>query len=86
MLNCDRCEFHIQNDGYNRRGYNIMMKPDKEYCVKGKAKLITSRAKGDYGYPIWCPLNTCKKTCLYCGSLIREEQLDICDSCKKKEH
>lgn len=85
MIDCNRCDFHIKNDGNNRRGYNIMMKPDKEYCIKGsKARLITSRAKGDYGYPIWCPFNGCKKTCLFCGRLIREEQLDICDSCKKK--
>ena len=87
MLDCSRCDFHIKNDGNNRRMYNIMMKPDKEYCIKEhKARLITAKAKGNYDYPIWCPFNDCKKTCLFCGSLIREEQLDICDSCKKKEN
>lgn len=55
-----------------------MMKPHKQYCTNGCFKELTHGALKGYTYPAWCPLNESKKTCIECGTLIREEEGDYC--------
>lgn len=59
-----------------------MMQPLREYCQHPsiKHKEISSRAKGKYGQPIWCPIGAFK-TCMICGTKIRAEEGDYCKNC-----
>lgn len=79
MLNCSTCSYHIENRSYNNvRISKGMMRPHKRYCIYKKIKLLSTNALGSYGYPVWCPLNKCQKTCMECGTRIRDEEGDYC--------
>lgn len=79
MPNCNTCSYFIENkSNTNVRISKGMMKPHKRYCIYKKMKLLSADALGIYGYPIWCPLNKCQKTCMECGTRIRDEEGDYC--------
>gem|GEM_PF-5856186 len=82
-MNCNNCEFKMTNKlNIPLRISKGMLQPKKSYCIKGKLKEIKLKDMSVYNYPIWCPLNLSKRTCLECGTLIRPEQGDYCDKCK----
>lgn len=83
MLDCQTCIHKAENTGdTNKRHAKGMMKPKKKYCSNGCFKELTFSALKGYSYPVWCPLNTCKKTCIECGTRIREEEGDYCQKHK----
>lgn len=84
-MHCSNCEYMKQNkSSIDIKGKDCIMKSGKRYCTYGKTKEITRKALGNYSYPVWCPLNTYKGTCLYCGTMVREEEGEVCLNCKRK--
>lgn len=75
---CDKCEYCEKNNSLvNIRIPKGMLKPLKKYCLHGKMRELSHKALGIYGYPVWCPLNKAK-TCIECGTLIREVEGEYC--------
>ena len=82
-MNCQVCEFKITNQSSTPlRISKGMLQPMKSYCIKNKMKEIKLKDISNYNYPVWCPLNEYKGTCMECGALIRQEQGDYCDKHK----
>ena len=85
-LNCYSCQYMHQISGPTpMRSKYRMLQPRKMYCGCLKDKEITRRSLGRYTYPVWCPFNECKETCIYCGTMVRAEEDCLCNSCRKKE-
>lgn len=85
--NCSKCEFMFKNNQWAKiKTKKGMTQPGKRYCQHPavKNKVISYRALGKYTYPIWCPLNTYKGTCIECGTLIREDDGDYCNKHRGK--
>ena len=84
-MDCSKCEFMEKNKSPVKvKVKGMLLKPGKMYCNYGKIKEISTKALGSYAYPVWCPLNKYKGTCLYCGTQVREEEGEVCLVCKKK--
>lgn len=82
-MDCKVCEFKVTNQSNTPlRISKGMLQPKKNYCIKGKMKEIKLKDISVFNYPVWCPLNEYKGTCMGCGTLIRQEQGDYCDKCK----
>lgn len=84
MLDCLICENkRINNKTVRIRTAQGFMEPGQKYCLyNGKLKKIASKDIRAFPYPVWCPLNTCKNTCIQCGTRIREEEGEYCNTCK----
>lgn len=84
-MQCSNCEYLEENNcNIDIKVKGHFLRPGKRYCSHGKIREISRKSLGKYLYPVWCPLNTYKGTCLYCGTRIREEEGEICAECKKK--
>jgi hypothetical protein len=82
---CLRCEYCVTNDSFTPvRTPKGMLQPGKCYCEHKaiKHKVVSYRALGKYGFPIWCPLAE-KKSCEICGTIIRACEGNRCEKCKK---
>lgn len=85
MPKCQECTYKEENrKTINVRHKKGMMKPGKKYCTNGIFKELTSKSLGGYDYPIWCPYNQCKNTCVECGTQIRQEEGEYCAKHRKK--
>lgn len=84
MPNCENCSSLARNENAIRiRTKKGFLEPGKRYCMAaGKPKVITPQSTGNYGYPVWCPLNTYMGTCIQCGTRIREEEGEYCKDCR----
>ena len=79
MLRCDTCTYMEENrTGKRVRSKKGMLKPLCKYCTNGRLRELKKRALGGVGYPVWCPLNECRHTCVVCGTRIREEEGEYC--------
>lgn len=86
MPECSKCDGCITNTENHRvRISRGMLEPRSSYCGDcKKIRKITTSGKDIYGYPVWCPRNMYKGTCIECGTRIREEEGEYCRSCKRK--